>query len=329
MTAGEDRADRRRSRRGAAAPAGRAPDVTTDPPADAARAAMTAPPRALPDTVPHPPPHAGPGPLRVIPVGYRPALALALVSAVGLVGFGWPLLAAPDSALAHSRDAPWLFAALLPLTLAVALAEIGAGRMDSKAVALLGVLAAIGAALRPLGTGVAGFEPMFFLFVLAGRVMGRGFGFLLGTIALFASALLTAGVGPWLPYQMLGAAWMGFGAGCLPAVRGRAEIGLLAAYGAVASVAYGWLQNLASWPFLTSVASAIAYVPGDPLATNLGRFAAFNFATALGFDLPRAVTTAVLVAVTGRPVLLALRRAARRAAFTAPGRFTPQPDREG
>ena len=36
--------------------------------------------------------------------------ALALVSFVGVVGFGWPLLADPGSGLAHSDDAPWLFA---------------------------------------------------------------------------------------------------------------------------------------------------------------------------------------------------------------------------
>ena len=52
------------------------------------------------------------------------------------------------------------------------LAEIADGGMDAKAVALLGVLAAVGAALRPLGGGVAGFEPVFFLLVLAGRALG-------------------------------------------------------------------------------------------------------------------------------------------------------------
>ena len=56
-------------------------------------------------------------------------------------------------------------------------------------------------------------------------------------MTLFASALLTAGVGPWLPFQMLGAGWVGFLAGCLPRATGRAEVALLAAYGAVAGLA--------------------------------------------------------------------------------------------
>ena len=38
----------------------------------------------------------------------------------------------------------------------------------------------------------------------------------------------------------------------------------------------------------------------------------------LGFDLPRAALTVVLVLLAGRAVLVALRRASRRAAFDAP-----------
>ena len=64
-----------------------------------------------------------------------------------------------------------------------------------------------------------------------------GFGFVLGATTLFASALVTGGVGPWLPFQMLGAAWVGWGAGMLPPLRGRAEMLMLAAYGAVAGLA--------------------------------------------------------------------------------------------
>ena len=245
----------------------------------------------------------------------RAALALTIVSAVGVVAFCWPLLVQPGSGLDGSTTAPWLFVALLPLLLAVVLAEVADGGMDAKAVAVLGVLAAVGAALRPLGGGVAGFEPVFFLLVLAGRALGRGFGLVLGSVTLFASALLTAGVGPWLPFQMLAAGWVGFLAGCLPPLRGRAEIVMLTAYGAAAGLLYGLLMNLQLWPFAVGLESELSYVAGAPLSENLGRFIAFTLATSLGFDIPRAVTTAALVALTARPVLLALRRAARKAEF--------------
>jgi energy-coupling factor transport system substrate-specific component len=257
----------------------------------------------------------------------RSVTALAASGVIGLLAFGWPLLVRNDSPVAHAADAPWLFVLLLVLVLGVVLAEIAEGGMDAKAIALLGVLAAIGAALRPLGAGAAGLEPVWFLFVLSGRVLGRGFGFSLGAITLFASALLTAGVGPWLPFQMFAAAWIGFGAGCLPRrLRGRWEIALLSAYGAVAGLAYGLLLNLSFWPFTvtgTGAPSTLAYQPGAPLAENLGRFLAFDLTTSLGFDLPRAAFTALLVALTARPVLLALRRAARRAAFDSPPEFEP------
>ena len=151
------------------------------------------------------------------------------MSVAGLVAFCWPLLVSPDSGLAHGTDAPLVFALVLPLLLAVVLAEMSEGGMDVKAVAMLGVLAAIGAALRPLGAGTAGLETVFFLLVLGGRVFGAGFGFVLGATTLFASALVTGGVGPWLPFQMLGAAWVGWGAGMLPPLRGRAEVLMLAA----------------------------------------------------------------------------------------------------
>jgi energy-coupling factor transport system substrate-specific component len=48
-------------------------------------------------------------------------------------------------------------------------------------------------------------------------------------------------------------------------------------------------------------------------------------ATSLAFDIPRAVLAVVLVVVAGRPVLLALRRASRRAAFDVPVVFAADP----
>jgi len=259
--------------------------------------------------------------VRAVRLRPRAALALTVVSALGLVAFCWPLLVEPGAGLDGATSAPWLFVLILPLLLAVVLAEIADGGMDVKAVAVLGVLAAVGAALRPLGGGAAGIEPVFFLLVLGGRALGRGFGFVLGSVTLFASALLTAGVGPWLPFQMLAAGWVGFAAGCLPRVRGRAEVALLSAYGAVAGLAYGVLMNLQLWPFATGLDSGLSYVAGDALSDNLGRFVAFTLTTSLGFDIPRAITTALLVAVAARPVLLALRRATRKAAFGAAVEF--------
>jgi energy-coupling factor transport system substrate-specific component len=252
-------------------------------------------------------------------VGPRSAVTLTLASLVGLVAFLWPLFTTPRGAenTAHAGDAPLVLVVLLPLLLAIVVAEIADGLLDAKAVALLGVLAAVGAALRLPG-GVAGFEPMFFVVVVAGRALGRGFGFVLGALTLFASALLTAGVGPWLPFQMLGTAWVGFFAGCLPRASGRRELVLLAGYAAVAGLGYGLLLNMWFWPFAVGRETALSFVPGAPVADNLQHFLTFHLATSLGFDAVRAVTNLLLVLVVGRPLLVALRRGARRATFTAP-----------
>lgn len=260
-----------------------------------------------------------------LPLRPRSAAALALASLVGLAGFGWPFLVDPGAELAHGQDATWLFAALLPLLLLVVLAELAEGGMDAKRVALLGLLAAVGAGLRVLGTGTAGVEPMFVLLVLAGYALGPGFGFALGCTALLASAFVTAGVGPWLPFQMFGAGWVALGAGLLPRVPPRLERWLLAGYGLLAGLLYGALLNLYFWPFSTMYGDGLSYVAGDPLGDNVVRYAAFYLATSLGWDLSRGLVTALLCLLAARPVLAALRRAARRAAFDARPTFTDAP----
>ena len=117
---------------------------------------------------------------------------------------------------------------------------------------------------------------------------------MLGCTSLFASALMTAGVGPWLPFQMLGSAWVGMGAGLLPRrVTGRAEIAMLVVYGIVAAYVFGLLMNLSGWPFLLGVQvpgheGSLAFVPGAPLLDNLQTFLAYSVITSTGsFDTGR------------------------------------------
>ena len=97
---------------------------------------------------------------------------------------------------------------------------------------------------------------------------GAGFGFALGATSMFASAILTAGIGPWLPYPMLGASWVALGAGLLPWRRGLrwpAELALLCGYTAFASLAYGFVLNMSFWPFSTTGDPGISPVPGRSL----------------------------------------------------------------
>ena len=256
-----------------------------------------------------------------IRTGRRSAAVLVLAGVAGLMMFAWPLLLVPDPDVARVSP-PFVFLALLPVLVLVVVVELTEGGMDSKALAMLGVLTAVNAGMRSLGAGLAGVELVFFLLVLGGRVFGAGFGFVLGCTSLFASALLTSGVGPWLPYQMLCASWIGLGAGLLPrGARGRAEIALLVAYGIVCAYAFGVLMNLSSWPFALGIAvpghvGGLSFVAGAPLGENLHRFAVYTLLTSTGgWDTGRAITNTVALLTLGPAVLATLRRASRRASY--------------
>ena len=255
-----------------------------------------------------------------IRVGRPTAWAIGLASFVGFVSFCWPFLLAPG-AFGDAEVAPLIFGVLLLLVLAVVFSGLADGGIDAKAIAMLGVLSAVGAALRPLGTGTAGIETVFFVLVLAGRVFGPGFGFALGCTTLFTSALLTGGVGPWMPYQMFGCAWVGLFAGLLPPASGRREVAMLAAYGALSAYGFGLLLNLSFWPFFTDPHSTVSYLPGASVALNAHRYLVFDATTSLGWDTGRAVTNAVCILLAGPALLATFRRAARRAAFEAPVTF--------
>jgi energy-coupling factor transport system substrate-specific component len=250
----------------------------------------------------------------------RSGLVVALASLLGFVAFCWPFVVAPGRA-GNGTVAPLLFGAVLLLVLAVVFAGLADGGIDAKAIAMLGVLSAVGAGLRTLDAGTAGVELVFFLLVLAGRVYGPGFGFALGCTTMFASALMTGGVGPWMPYQMFGAAWFGLFAGLLPPATGRREVLMLATYGAVASYFFGLMINLSFWPFTLDPGSSLAYRPGAPLAVNLHHYLLFDATTSLGWDTGRAITTFVCILLVGPALLATLRRASRRAAFEAPVTF--------
>ena len=255
----------------------------------------------------------------VIKFTSRNALVLSLASLLSIAGFTWPFFYAGED-LPQTQVFFWL---AIVAAVVLVMVEISSARLDAKSVALLGVLAALISALRPLGAGAVGIEPMWFVLILSARVFGASFGFLLGIISMFASALLTGGVGPWLGYQMFAAAWIGLAAGLLPKrVRGRNEIAMLLVFGVFAAGAFGILMDLQFWPWALGSNTQLSYIPGGSIAENLSRFMTFHFASAMAWDIPRAIFTSVLIAFTGPSVLSALRRTYTRAAFLTPVVFS-------
>jgi len=258
--------------------------------------------------------------------------AVAVASLVGIAAFGYPFLLPAVAGVgrstgeaARAAETPRLLAALSGLALLAAAVELGRNRLDavgsaSKLVALLGALVAIDATLR-LVPSFLGASPIFVLIILVGAVFGPSFGFLMGSLTLLLSAFLTGGVGPWLPYQMLGAGWVGLSAGWLPRPRDRRRrVLLLAAFGAGWGLLYGALLNLYSWPFAAPGLDqpvGLFWTPGLSLGETLGRYAAFYLTTSLLYDLFRAAGNAALLLALGAPLLRLLERYLARFAWQA------------
>jgi energy-coupling factor transport system substrate-specific component len=164
----------------------------------------------------------------------RPIIVYTLMVVLGVAAFVYPfwIPSTAFSSQAHSGDAP-LVAALVGALVIVAVAlEVRRGTMNGATVAILGMLSACAGLLRLFDLPGGG-SGIFFLVVLAAAAFGPRFGLLLGLCSMAVSAIVTGGIGPWLPFQMLALAWMGGMAGFVgmwtARLAPRAEVVVLAA----------------------------------------------------------------------------------------------------
>ena len=238
-------------------------------------------------------------------------MILWLVSIAGAVLFAWPLFG-----LALPPDLP-VMAALIAALLALSAIEFQSRRLDSRKLALLAVIVGVDSALRlMLVMGIAGFSPVFFLVLCAGYIFGSAYGFLCGATVLLGSALVTGGIGPWLPYEMLAAAWCGAIAGLAGKMfrihkTDRVAIAVLAAVAIVTGFLYGAVMDLWDWTILRS-GPGLGPAPGEPVSTQLSHFWHFYLSTSILWDSFRAFGTAFMIIVIGRAVLAGLQRSNRR-----------------
>lgn len=236
----------------------------------------------------------------------------------GLVAFALPFLrSASARAITSARtdDAPWLAAALVPMLIMLAILEAGRSRSDARSIALMGVLVGAAALMR-LPISFAGANLIFFLPIIAGAVFGPSFGFVVGALAMAGSALITGGIGPWLPFQMWACGWVAMGAGLLrPLIhRPRAAL-LLAPYGWCAAFIYGGLMDLYFWPVTAQGSAAIGYRPGLGVTETLSHFRAFYLSTSLAWDAVGAFANLVVFLLLARPLVELLQRYKRRFSF--------------
>jgi energy-coupling factor transport system substrate-specific component len=246
-----------------------------------------------------------------------------LSAALGVVSFAYPFwlpaaqLAQSDSFVAGTA-APFLTLILLTLCLLALLVEAQGEATSAKFVATLGILVAVTSVLRFIEVaipGPGGFSPIFVPIILAGYVFGARFGFLMGSLTLLASALITGGVGPWLPFQMFTAGWVGLTAGWLPHLkRPYLELALLSFFSLLWGIAYGAVMNVYFWPYIIGEA-AVSWQPGAGWQRAVAGYLAFYVATSLLWDLARGVGNVLFILAVGLPALRALVRFRNRFSF--------------
>lgn len=245
----------------------------------------------------------------------RPGVVYVLMVVVGAAAFLYPFWL-PANALpsqSHATDAPLVAALVGALVVAAVVLEVRRGTMNGATVAILGMLSAAGGLLRLIDLPGGG-SGIFFLIVLAGAAFGARFGMLLGVCAMAVSAVVTGGIGPWLPFQMLALGWMGGAAGLAgqwtARLAPRLEVVALAAYGWCWGFVYGAIMNLWFWPFARG--GSLDWDPSLGLVDTLRRYWSFYVATSLGWDAAAALTNAVIILLAGATLLRTLRRFAHR-----------------
>jgi energy-coupling factor transport system substrate-specific component len=241
---------------------------------------------------------------------------LGATSAIGIVAFLYPFLLsrAPGSSedAAHSGDAPLIFGLIGAASCALFLAELAGGGMNAKVAGVLAVLATAAAVLRlpPLPAGASAF---YALVILGGYVYGPRFGFLLGALSLLMSALPSGGLGPWVPFQMYAAGWLGLSAGWAGLLAGkmnpspRVEVAALVVFGVLWGFLYGAIINLWFWPYVAA-GESVSWQPGMGLGETLQHYWAFYVLTSFGWDIWSTACNGLLIALAGRPLLATLTR---------------------
>ncbi len=247
---------------------------------------------------------------------------IAVVSIAGLALFLWPFFG-----LGLTPEVPALAVTLASMA-SLALMEVGARRLDSGRLALLAALAAIDAALRlALVNGVGGFSPIFFLVLAAGYEFGPSYGFLVGSFSLLVSAVVTGGVGPWLPYETFAVGWVGLAAGVAGSATrrfrvarrswrpSRLDIGVLVAVAVLTGFAYGALTDVYGWVAFYRGVANVGWDPSLPPAEAIAQFGRYYALTSFAWDTFRAFGDAVAVVAFGAPVLMALGRLRARLGY--------------
>jgi energy-coupling factor transport system substrate-specific component len=241
-------------------------------------------------------------------------LLFGLLTAASLAAFLLPFWSPAGEDASLSRTALLLFSGSVALILVALIAEAQQG-LTAHTVAMIGTLIGLNLVLRVIDATLiplpGGFSPVFLLIVLVGYVFGARLGFLMGALTMLVSDPVTpGGLGPWTPYQMLAAGWMGMAAAWLP--HGRWSIAWLASYSAIWGLLYGALTQIYFWPYALS-APDLGWAPGLNTLELLIRYGRYYLVSSLAWDSMRLIGNVVLILTLGPGLIKALERFQRRA----------------
>lgn len=181
------------------------------------------------------------------------------------------------------------------------------GRLSSREIPLIAVLAALAALGRIPFAAVPGLQPATFIVAASGFVFGPATGFLVGAVTALVSNIFL-GHGPWTVWQMVAWGSCGLTAGALGIVVPRAGRMTLAAFTAAWGYLFGWTMNFWYW-----------YSFVHPL--SLRSWIAVN-AASLPFDTLHAAGNACFALLVGNGVVSALRYAQKRLALSRLGCYS-------
>jgi energy-coupling factor transport system substrate-specific component len=230
-----------------------------------------------------------------------------LTTGLGIFAYIYPLLETSNQGILSSNrqnELPIMMAMILALCSIVLIYEIQQYRLNTKLIALLGILIAINSTLRFIDLTLpvlGGFSPVFFLI------------------------LITGGVGPWLPNQMLTAGWVGLSAALARRLvllthqeNKPFEWIILLIFGFVWGYLYGAITNLWFWPFLSGPSNQ-QFAPGSGILLAMRNYGVFYLATSLIWDTTRAIGNLLLILFFGKATIKVLRRFQKRFYFVQLG----------
>ncbi|WP_018085228.1 hypothetical protein [Desulfurispora thermophila] len=191
----------------------------------------------------------------------------------------------------------WLLAEVMALLILYAIWDLEGSRLSARELAVPAVLGAVAAAGRVALAAVPGVQPVTFLVIASGYVLGARAGWLVGGCAVLASNFFL-GHGPWTPYQMVSWGLAGASAALLARLRPAVSPWLLAGFCFIWGYLYGWIMNLWFW---------LNFVAVHNWPSFLGAYAA-----SFWLDTLHALGNAFFCLTCGRATLGILQRARRR-----------------